>query len=174
MASDAGVALAELRGDLIDPNSVVEALVAGPVRPSIVGLVVGDYRTPMARLDQLWSRVPNLRTLELNGAGIVLDGMAGALGRLSELRLRCELDPTPLRVFARGRGELFGALRRLAVRLGGDRYWEDAGGELASSLAGLLAGEARAGARAPERDRARERGPIRGGGRGQRVGGAAA
>jgi hypothetical protein len=140
LASEAAVALAELRGDLVDPSAVVEALVAGPVRPSLVSLVVGDYRTPMPKLEAVWSRVPKLRTLELNGPGIVIDGLAAALPTLAELRLRCELDPSPLRAF--GRGVVFAKLRRLAIRLGGERYWEDAGGTLAELLGAVLDGSA--------------------------------
>lgn len=120
LASEAAVALAELRGDLIDPQVIVQAIADGPPRAVIRKLTIGDYRTTMPALDQLWAKLPGVRELELLGPGIVIDGLATALPRLARLRLCCELDPAPLSAFA---GPAFPALRALELRLGGHDYF---------------------------------------------------
>jgi len=120
LASEAAVALAELRGDLVDPRVVVQAITAGSPRPAIRKLTLGDYRTSMPALDRLWGKLPGLRELELLGPGIGITDLATALPRLARLRLCCELDPTPLSAFA---GPAFEGLRTLELRLGGHDYF---------------------------------------------------
>ncbi len=139
LASEAAVALAELRGNLIDPRAVVEALVSGPPRPTIRALTLGDYRTPMPDLDRLWSRLPGLRELALLGPKIVIETLATAVPHLTRLQLACELDPSPLRAF---RGPTFTNLRALELRLGGDDYFGDKATEPDDLLGPLLTGRA--------------------------------
>ncbi|MFO7566007.1 MAG: hypothetical protein R6X02_25410 [Enhygromyxa sp.] len=134
LASEAALALARLRCDRVDPQPVLEQLVAGPPRPSIRALTLGDYRTPMPRLERLWSKLPGLRELELLGPKIVIAGLATALPQLERLRLCCELDPSPLRAFE---SAVCPNLRTLELRLGGDDYF----GRF-EALAPVLAGRA--------------------------------
>jgi hypothetical protein len=134
LASEAAVALAELRGDLVDPRVIVQGLVGGPPRPVIRKLTLGDYRTTMPALERLWEKLPGLRDLELLGPGIGLNELAVALPRLARLRLCCELDPTPLGAFE---GTTFMGLRTLELRLGGHDYFKSI-----EALEALLAGRA--------------------------------
>jgi uncharacterized protein (TIGR02996 family) len=130
----AAIALAELRGDLVDPQAIIDVLLAGPRRPSIRRLTLGDYRTRMPVLDRVWAKLPGLRELELLGPNIEIAGLASALPRLARLRLCCELDPTPLRAFE---GPPFPSLRTLELRLGGHDYFRSV-----ETLDPLLAGRA--------------------------------
>src|SRR5690606_13610295 len=101
----------------------VDALVAGPPRPTIRTLSLGDYRTRMPALDRLWAKLPGLRELELFGPGALPGGLAEVAPRLTRLRLCCELDPTPLGLFD---GPPVPRLRALELRLGGDEYFSSA------------------------------------------------
>ncbi|HVI00341.1 MAG TPA: hypothetical protein VM869_16605 [Enhygromyxa sp.] len=120
LASEAAVALAELRCELVDPQVITQALTAGPPRATLRKLTLGDYRTPVPALDKLWPKLPELRDLELLGPGIELRELATGLPKLVRLRLCCELDPTPLRAFE---GSAFSGLRALELRLGGHDYF---------------------------------------------------
>ena len=120
LASEAAVAIAELRCDCVDPKPVVDALVAGSARPTIRKLSLGDYRTRMPALDRLWAKLPGLRELELFGPGVEPGGLVDVASRLTRLRLCCELDPRPLALFE---GSPLPRLRALELRLGGDEYF---------------------------------------------------
>jgi hypothetical protein len=115
--SEAALALAELRCDFVDPRPVVDTLLAGPPRPSLRALSLGDYQTPMPALQGLWPKLPGLCELELCGPGIALLELPA---RLTRLRLCCELDPSPLHLFA---ADPLPRLRALELRLGGHDYF---------------------------------------------------
>lgn len=142
LKSDAAIAIAELRGNLIDPNAIVEALLSGPPRPSVRALTLGDYRTPMPALDRLWARVPGLCELALLGPSIAIGTLAIAGSRLTKLRLACERDPSPLRAFS---GPPFASLRTLELRLGGDDYFGTVDSDPDEHLGPLLDGRSTPG-----------------------------
>lgn len=111
-----------------------EGLLGGPVRPGLHALTLGDFRGAVGRLAPLADRLPNVRTLELRGRGILLAD--ARLARLHSLSLQCEGEfEEPLRVIGEGG---FAKLRMLHLRLGGRGYasLEDPRAELEPLLSG--------------------------------------
>ena len=121
LASEAAVALAELRGDRCNPVELVEVLLAGPPRPTIRALSLGDYVTPLPEpgaLARLAAKLPGLRELALFGPGLRAEALVELAPRLTRLRLASELDPSAVAGLHR---LSFPRLRALELRLGGER-----------------------------------------------------
>ncbi|NVB40214.1 hypothetical protein G6O69_20395 [Pseudenhygromyxa sp. WMMC2535] len=126
LTSEAAVALTALDLGELDPGAALPALVAGPLRPALRALTLGNYRASLEGLAEagadLAARVPELRQLSLRGPGCALDSLLGpaALPALTQLHVDCELDPLPLRALASAPRP---GLRRVELRLGGRRYF---------------------------------------------------
>ena len=126
----------------VDFSGSVEAIVKNGIRPSIRELVVGDYErvddteiswTDVGSLKGLWTILPNLEQLTVQGGGIALGTISAP--NLKQLRLWTGgLPKEPMEQI--GKASL-PALEELEIWFGADEYGAECD---VSSLAGLLTG----------------------------------